>query len=82
MVGLCLTFIAFATTVYISFGDATQPVVTLNMEQGLSKVGLQLGYSLALLFTYPLMMFPAVSIIEVRCRFFFRVSLCLSSGAI
>lgn len=60
-------FSLFAGIVYAAFGQNTQSVVTMNLPSaGVSgaTMTVQLTYSLALVLTYPLMLYPVVKIIE------------------
>ncbi|KAE8969979.1 hypothetical protein PR003_g4263 [Phytophthora rubi] len=57
----------FAGLVYAAFGQDTQSVVTLNLpsaQDSLATMSVQITYSLALVFTYPLMLYPVVKILE------------------
>ncbi|KAJ1830425.1 hypothetical protein LPJ63_004945 [Coemansia sp. RSA 2711] len=50
---------------YLTFGDRTEAIVLLNMPSGTpATLAVQLLYSLAILFTTPLMMFPVIRILE------------------
>lgn len=64
---LVVLFSLFAGTVYAAFGDETQSVVTLNLPNASvsgATMTVQLTYSLALVLTYPLMLYPVVKILE------------------
>lgn len=64
---LVVLFSLFAGTVYAAFGDKTQSVVTLNLPNASvsgATMTVQLTYSLALVLTYPLMLYPVVKILE------------------
>lgn len=66
---LLVFFCIFAGTVYAAFGADTQSVVTLNLPNNgvnFGTIGVQIAYCIALAFTYPLMMYPALTILEVR----------------
>ena len=57
----------FASVVYLAFGSATQVIVTLNLPNdtvNTGKIAVQLAYSLALIFSYPLLMYPAMMVLE------------------
>ncbi|KAF4034925.1 Transmembrane amino acid transporter protein [Phytophthora infestans] len=59
--------ILFAGTVYAAFGQNTQSVVTLNLPSSSESTGtmaVQLTYSLALVLSYPLMLYPVINILE------------------
>lgn len=67
IVFLVIFFSLFAGVVYAAFGQDTQSVVTLNLPSaGVSgaTMTVQLTYSLALVLTYPLMLYPVVKILE------------------
>ncbi|PIA13059.1 hypothetical protein COEREDRAFT_83738 [Coemansia reversa NRRL 1564] len=50
---------------YAAFGEKTEAIVLLNMPSGtVATLTVQLLYSLAILFTAPLMMFPVIRILE------------------
>ncbi|RLN86833.1 hypothetical protein BBJ28_00008192 [Nothophytophthora sp. Chile5] len=64
---LVVLFSVFAGLVYAAFGQDTQSVVTLNLPSAKDSgatMAVQLTYSLALVFTYPLMLYPVVKILE------------------
>jgi proton-coupled amino acid transporter len=59
--------ILFAATVYAAFGEKTQSVVTLNLPSSSESTGtmaVQITYSLALVLSYPLMLYPVINILE------------------
>ncbi|KAG7393153.1 hypothetical protein PHYPSEUDO_012489 [Phytophthora pseudosyringae] len=61
--------ILFASTVYAAFGQNTQSVVTLNLPSSSESTGtmaVQLTYSLALVLSYPLMLYPVINILESK----------------
>ncbi|ETK82679.1 hypothetical protein F442_12187 [Phytophthora nicotianae P10297] len=61
--------IMFAGTVYAAFGQSTQSVVTLNLPSSSKSTGtmaVQLTYSLALVLSYPLMLYPVINILESK----------------
>lgn len=67
MLFLVTLFSMFAGLVYAAFGDNTQSVVTLNLpsaHDSIATMSVQITYSLALVFTYPLMLYPVVKILE------------------
>ncbi|KAJ1665232.1 hypothetical protein IW140_003499 [Coemansia sp. RSA 1813] len=50
---------------YAAFGDKTEAIILLNMPSGTPlTLAVQLLYSLAMIFTMPLMMFPVIRILE------------------
>ncbi|BFZ24128.1 hypothetical protein BsWGS_27167 [Bradybaena similaris] len=67
MVFVTLLYISFGVCGYLSFGDDTNQIITLNLPKG---SGFDFGLvvksclCLALFFTYPVMMFPVMKILE------------------
>lgn len=61
---LVVIFISFGCMAYLAYGDATHDMVTLNLPHNAWVACVQLLYSLGLLLTYPIMMFPAIQILE------------------
>jgi proton-coupled amino acid transporter len=59
---------SFATVCYVAYGAHTEPIITLNLKESYEiRVivhVIKLSLSLAILFTIPLMMFPANKIVE------------------
>ncbi|CAH0487319.1 unnamed protein product [Peronospora farinosa] len=67
MLFLVTLFSVFAGLVYAAFGQDTQSVVTLNLpsaQDSIATMTVQITYSLALVLTYPLMLYPVVKILE------------------
>eukprot|EP00640_Fibrocapsa_japonica_P001578 CAMPEP_0113936204 /NCGR_PEP_ID=MMETSP1339-20121228/3165_1 /TAXON_ID=94617 /ORGANISM="Fibrocapsa japonica" /LENGTH=492 /DNA_ID=CAMNT_0000938589 /DNA_START=83 /DNA_END=1561 /DNA_ORIENTATION=+ /assembly_acc=CAM_ASM_000762 len=65
MTGLAIFFLLFSAGGYLAFGANTQTFVTLNVpETCWIGVAVKLMYCLAVVFTYPLMLFPAVQVLE------------------
>ncbi|MCO5565379.1 hypothetical protein L7F22_019052 [Adiantum nelumboides] len=65
MVGVMILFATSGALSYMSFGSAVQTVVITNLPQSSKFVqALQFLYSLAILLSTPLQLFPAVSILE------------------
>ncbi|KAJ2156201.1 hypothetical protein GGF46_005352 [Coemansia sp. RSA 552] len=56
--------VAIGALSYAAFGDHTEAIILLNMPHSTTTLAVQLAYSLAILFTTPLMMFPVVRILE------------------
>jgi proton-coupled amino acid transporter len=64
---LLIFYCFFAGVVYIAFGENTQSVVTLNLPNdniNFGTISVQITYSIALIFTYPLMLYPVLIILE------------------
>ncbi|KAL5012999.1 hypothetical protein ScPMuIL_011550 [Solemya velum] len=60
-------YITFGTSGYLSFGTETNPIITLNLPKGDSvdfSMIVKSCLCLALFFTYPVMMFPVMHILE------------------
>ena len=55
----------FASVVYSAYGSQVQIIVTANLPPGMIVL-VQIAYSIALLFSFPLMLYPVISIIESR----------------
>ena len=65
MVIITLVFVFMGTLSYAAFGSATRTVVILNLPQDDKLVNtVQLLYSLAILLSTPLQLFPAIRIAE------------------
>ncbi len=65
MVGITLVFTVMGALSYAAFGSATKTVVLLNLPQDSHFVNtVQLLYSLAILLSTPLQLFPAIRILE------------------
>ena len=62
-----ILFVIVATLGYLSYGDKVETVILLNLPQNSIIVNLiQLFYSLAIMLSTPLQLFPAIKIIENR----------------
>ncbi|XP_065831286.1 uncharacterized protein [Oscarella lobularis] len=59
-------YISFGTFGYLSFGPETNSIITLNLPSGPFPLIVKLCLSFSLFFTYPVMMFPVVRIIELK----------------
>ncbi|ODQ68041.1 hypothetical protein NADFUDRAFT_11035, partial [Nadsonia fulvescens var. elongata DSM 6958] len=65
MIGITFLFISVGVICYLAFGSSTQTVVILNLPQDSKFVnGVQFLYSLAILLSTPLQLFPAIRIME------------------
>lgn len=65
MVGITVVFVSMGALCYAAYGSNVQTVVILNLPQDSKFVnGVQLLYSLAILLSTPLQLFPAIRIIE------------------
>ncbi|XP_071786966.1 uncharacterized protein [Asterias amurensis] len=59
-------YISFGVCGYLSFGAETESIITLNLPPGILPELVKSCLCFSLFFTYPVMMFPVVSIIESR----------------
>jgi len=70
LAGVCGFFIVFSCFGYAAFGEQTESVITLNLPHNSKNqwwvACLQIGYSLALVLTFPLMLFPATRLMEAK----------------
>ena len=62
--GTC-TLLLVGFSAYAAFGDGTATFVTLNIEGPLA-LGVRAAFSLAVILTYPLQLFPAVQALEAQ----------------
>lgn len=62
---ICVLLTAFAGASYLAIGTDVQTIVTLSLPHGsLPVIGVQAGYAVAIIFTFPIMLFPAIKIME------------------
>lgn len=67
---VCAVYILIGTISYLAYGDVVQSAVTYNFPaDNRLTIAVQLLYSLAICLTAPLMLFPALKIIE-NCIFY------------
>ncbi|KAI9505422.1 transmembrane amino acid transporter protein-domain-containing protein [Coemansia spiralis] len=63
--GLCIViFVGVGTLSYMAFGESVETVILLNLPKGPPTILVQLFYSLAIMLSVPLQLFPAVRILE------------------
>jgi solute carrier family 36 (proton-coupled amino acid transporter) len=64
---LCIIafYIFFSITCWMSLGDSVRTVLTTSLPAGNAATSVQLAYSIAVIFTFPLQNFPAL---EITCR--------------
>uniref|UniRef100_A0A7S3NFV1 Amino acid transporter transmembrane domain-containing protein n=1 Tax=Aureoumbra lagunensis TaxID=44058 RepID=A0A7S3NFV1_9STRA len=60
--GIIATYIIFGLVNWAAYGDQTQTVLTVNLPDGAWKTSVQLAYLIAVIFTFPLQLFPAIQI--------------------
>ncbi|KAK9711016.1 hypothetical protein K7432_008100 [Basidiobolus ranarum] len=98
IVVVTVVFVSVGAISYAAFGDVTETIVLLNMPVGHSMtIAVQFFYVFAILLTLPLMLFPAIDILESGLfgrksgrgskmvkwqKNLFRVLLCLSLSMI
>ena len=74
---ITVLYVVFPLVVYVCYGSTTHDMITKNLPCGDFVVILvQLGYSVGLYFTYPIMMWPAIEILECS-RFYQKFQLML-----
>ena len=67
MISITVLFIGMGALSYAAFGSATKTVILLNLPQDSKFVNaVQLLYSLAILLSTPLQLFPAIAILEAK----------------
>ncbi|KAJ2008591.1 hypothetical protein H4R26_000064 [Coemansia thaxteri] len=59
-----VVFSAIGALSYLAFGDGVETVILLNLPGGAPTIAVQLLYSLAIMLSVPLQLFPAVRILE------------------
>ncbi|CAN0024353.1 unnamed protein product [Discosporangium mesarthrocarpum] len=65
MAFLAAFFSLFATLGYLAYGERTEDFVTLNIPRANGAGGVSVAlYTVAILLTYPLQLFPAVNCLE------------------
>ncbi|CCD25584.1 Avt4p NDAI_0F02660 [Naumovozyma dairenensis CBS 421] len=65
LIAATFLFITIASIGYLSYGSSTEVVILLNLPQdSIFVISIQLFYSLAIMLSTPLQMFPAIKIIE------------------
>jgi len=61
-------YIVFGVCGYMSFGPETDQIITLNLPPGVFPALVKMFLCFSLFFTYPVMMFPTIQIIQKRSR--------------
>merc|ERR1712232_1360491 len=56
-------YMFFAMTCWAAFGSSIQTALTASLPHGLYATSVQLAYSVAILFTFPLQAFPAMEVV-------------------
>ena len=65
IIGIILFYAFFGITCWMSFGDDVRTVMTTSLPSGGLATTVQLAYSIAVIFTFPLQNFPSL---EIACR--------------
>jgi proton-coupled amino acid transporter len=60
---IVLFYCVFGITCWTAFGDTVDTVLTTSLPPGVLATTVQLAYSVAVIFTFPLQIFPALEII-------------------
>nr|CAB3266252.1 proton-coupled amino acid transporter 3 [Phallusia mammillata] len=68
MLVITTLYIVFGVCGYMSFGPVTNQIITLNLPAGIFPLLVKMCLCFSLFFTYPVMMFPVVQILEKRCK--------------
>jgi len=71
MVVVTFLYVSFGAAGYLSFGSETSPIITTNLPHGTGSsvdfaVVVKLLLCIALLFTYPVMLFPVIKLVEAN----------------
>lgn len=64
MMLIVFVYIAFGVVNWAAYGSSTETVLTVNLPDGAWKASVQLAYLVAVMFTFPLQLFPAVQILK------------------
>lgn len=65
IMGIISFYLFFGLTCWMAFGEEVRTVLTTSLPSGIMATSVQLAYSLAVIFTFPLQNFPAL---EITCR--------------
>jgi len=65
---IVLFYTAFGYLCWSAFGDNVSTVLTTSLPEGILATMVQLAYSIAVVFTFPLQIFPALEIIVQACE--------------
>ena len=63
IIGIVVFYCFFAMICWTAFGDAVNTVLTVSLPDGVLACLVQLFYSIAVIFTFPLQIFPASEIV-------------------
>lgn len=65
IMGIICFYTVFGITCWMSFGDDVHTVMTTSLPRGVLATTVQLAYSIAVIFTFPLQNFPSL---EIACQ--------------
>lgn len=65
IIGIQVFYVIFGTSCWMAFGDNVNTVLTTSLPPGMLATTVQLAYSVAVMFTFPLQNFPAL---DISCR--------------
>lgn len=66
MIGLITLFVIFGSLGYAVYGENTEDLILINLKQGTIEEIIQICFSFVIIFTWPLMFYPAINILEAR----------------
>jgi len=72
IVAVTALYISFGVSGYLSYGEETKDIITLNLPHGEGggidfAILVKACLSFSLFFTYPVMLFPVTALVEERC---------------
>lgn len=76
ILGIIAFYTFFGLVCWMSFGQDVRTVMTTSLPEGVWATTVQLAYSMAVIFTFPLQHFPSL---EITCEFFGKL-LCPTRG--
>ena len=76
MVWITFCYTAFGVAGYAAFGEEVRPVISLNLGDGIFATLIKVALSVALFFTFPVVMHPIVQIVETRSSLSFMTVRC------
>lgn len=65
IISVIIFYVFFSITCWMSLGNDVRTVLTTSLPEGSAATSVQLAYSIAVIFTFPLQNFPAL---EISCR--------------
>jgi proton-coupled amino acid transporter len=58
--GIVVLYVCFGMLNWMAYGDDTNAVLTVNLPHGNLKISVQLAYTIAVIFTFPLQLYPSI----------------------